>query len=214
VAQVSWRKATQELVARDPAIAAIVEQAGPIKLRPRNEEGLFPALARSIAYQQLAGKAASTIHGRFRALIDGPLTPEAVLALPEEAMRGAGLSGAKTASIRDLAAKVLDGTVILDHIEKLGDAEIIERLVTVRGIGRWTAEMFLLFQLRRLDVWPVDDLAVRNGYAMIHRLKVSPTAKQLDPMGDLYRPYRSVVALYCYEAVHISRSQAELARRA
>ena len=102
---------------------------------------------------------------------------------------------------------MLDGTVILDHIERLSDDEIIERLVAVRGIGRWTAEMFLLFQLRRLDVWPVDDLAVRNGFAMIHAMAVSPTAKQLDPLGGVYRPYRSVVALYCYEAVHLSRAE-------
>jgi len=140
-------------------------------------------------------------------LVDGELTPEAVLALPEEALRGAGLSGAKTASIRDLAAKVLDGTVILDGINRLSDEEIITRLVTVRGIGRWTAEMFLLFQLQRMDVWPVDDLAIRNGYALIHGLTVAPTARELVVLGDAYRPYRSVAAMYCYAAVHLSRDQ-------
>src|SRR5258706_11133848 len=108
--RVSWPKATAELAGRDTAFAAIVERAGVVKLRARNPEGSFAALVRSITFQQLAGAAASTIHGRFRALVDGDLTPEAVLALPEDAMRGAGLSGAKTASIRDLSAKVLDGT--------------------------------------------------------------------------------------------------------
>jgi DNA-3-methyladenine glycosylase II len=195
------------LAGRDPALAALIDKAGPIKLRTRNAEGSFPALARSIVFQQLAGKAAASIHGRFRALVDGPLTPEAVLALPEEAMRGAGLSGAKTASIRDLASKVLDGTVILDGIGRLSDEDIIQRLITVRGIGRWTAEMFLLFQLRRMDVWPVDDLGVRNGYALIHGLPVGPTAKELGPLGDVYRPYRSVATMYCYEAVHLSRAE-------
>jgi DNA-3-methyladenine glycosylase II len=207
VPRVSWQRATDELATRDPAFAAIVAQAGLVKLRARNPEGSFAALVRSITFQQLAGAAASTIHGRFRALVDGPLTPEAVLALPEDAMRGAGLSGAKTASIRDLSSKVLDGTVILDGINRLSDEEIIERLVTVRGIGRWTAEMFLLFQLHRLDVWPVDDLAIRNGYGLIHGLPVAPKAKELVSLGDAYRPYRSVATMYCYAAVHLSRDQ-------
>ncbi|MBA3655657.1 MAG: DNA-3-methyladenine glycosylase 2 family protein [Actinobacteria bacterium] len=205
MARVSWKRATAELAARDPALATLIARAGPIKLRPRNTEGSFPALVRSITFQQLAGKAAASIHGRFRALVDGDLTPEAVLALPEDAMRGAGLSGAKTASIRDLATKVLEGTVTLDGIDSLDDDEIVERLVTVRGIGRWTAEMFLLFQLRRMDVWPVDDLAVRAGYGLIHGLPVAPKAKELLSLGDGYQPYRSVATLYCYEAVHLSR---------
>ncbi len=205
--RVSWQSATEELATRDPAFAAIVEKAGVVKLRARNPEGSFAALVRSITFQQLAGAAASTIHGRFRALVDGELTPEAVLALSEEQMRGAGLSGAKTTSIRDLSAKVLDGTVILDGINRLSDDEIIERLVTVRGIGRWTAEMFLLFQLHRRDVWPVDDLAIRNGYALIHDLAVAPKAKELFLLGEAYRPHRSVATMYCYAAVHLSRDQ-------
>jgi DNA-3-methyladenine glycosylase II len=206
VPRVSWSRATDELASRDPAFAAMVDRAGIVKLRARNPEGSFAALVRSITFQQLAGAAASTIHGRFRVLIDGDLTPEAVLALSEEQMRSAGLSGAKTASIRDLSAKVLDGTVILDGINRLSDEEIIERLVTVRGIGRWTAEMFLLFQLHRMDVWPVDDLAIRAGYGLIHGLTNPPKAKELIELGDVYRPYRSVVTMYCYEAVHLSRA--------
>jgi DNA-3-methyladenine glycosylase II len=186
-------------------MAAFIARAGPINLRARNTEGSFAALVRSITFQQLAGAAASTIHGRFRALVDGPLTPEAVLALDETDMRAAGLSNAKTLSIRDLAAKVLDGTVRLQNIGRVSDEEIIEHLVMVRGIGRWTAEMFLLFQLRRMDVWPVDDLAVRNGYGMIHGLAVAPKAKELAALGEVYRPYRSVATMYCYEAVHLTR---------
>ena len=132
---------------------------GPAK---RGGSDHFRALVRSIAYQQLAGAAASTIHGRFEALFDGQPTPEAVLATPEETLRSAGLSGAKTAAILDLAAKVESGDVPLDSIARLGDDAIIERLTIVRGIGRWTAEMFLMFQLGRLDVWPVDDYGVRR----------------------------------------------------
>lgn len=206
MARVSWRRATEELIARDPALAALSGKVGPLKLRTRNPEGSFAALARSIVFQQLAGKAAASIHGRFRALVDGDLTPEAILALPEESLRAAGLSAAKTASIRDLATKVADGTVVLDGMERAPDEEIITQLVQVRGIGWWTAEMFLLFQLRRMNVWPVGDLAVRHGYSLIHGLPVMPKEKELVPLGDAYAPYRSVAALYCYEAVHLSRA--------
>ncbi|MGH2685776.1 MAG: DNA-3-methyladenine glycosylase family protein, partial [Actinomycetota bacterium] len=136
--------------------------------------------------------------GRFRALVDGPLTAEAVLALPEEAMRGAGLSAAKTASIRDLSAHVLAGEVQLDRINRLDDDAIVEQLSAVRGIGRWTAEMFLIFQLRRPDVWPTGDLGVRSGFGLAWQLPERPTPKRLEDLGDPYRPYRTVVAWYCW----------------
>jgi len=154
---------------------------------------------RAIAFQQLAGRAAAAILKRFLANFER-LDPEAVLALPEAAFRAAGLSGAKTASIRDLAARVLDGTVPLAGIEAHGDDDIVARLSTVRGIGRWTAEMFLLFELRRLDVWPVDDLAVRKGYGIVHRLPAPPRPRELVALGEGYRPYRSVAAWYCWRA--------------
>lgn len=207
----STATATAELTARDPELARLVELAGPFRLRPRDPDGHFGALVRAIVFQQLAGKAAAAIHGRFRALVDGPLTPEAVLALPEEAMRGAGLSAAKTASIRDLAAKVADGTVILGG--RVGDEEIVERLTTVRGIGRWTAEMYLLFELRRLDVWPVGDLGVRMGYGLAWGHDPMPTPKQLEALGDPFRPYRSVAAWYCWQAVHLHRSGIDVSPR-
>src|SRR3954469_19738102 len=202
----SMTAAAREVARRDPALARVVDIVGPPKLRARNPDGHFGALVRAITFQQLAGKAASTIHGRFRALIDGPLTPEAVLALREEDMRAAGLSGAKTASIRDLAAKVLDGTVVVGNAGRLSDDEIVERLVMVRGIGRWTAEMYLLFELRRPDVWPVDDLGVRQGYGLIWQLPEAPSAKELVPLGDRFRPYRSMAAWYCWRAVDLSRA--------
>ena len=197
----------EQLVAVDPAFAPVVDAIGPYAAKRRNPDGHFGALLRSIVYQQLAGAAAAAIHGRFRLLVDGRLTPEAVLALPEEQLAGAGLSGAKRASIRDLAARVADGTVPLQRISRLDDEDIIERLVTVRGIGRWTAEMFLIFQLGRMDVWPVDDLGVREGWMLVQGLPERPTPKALVPEGERYRPIRSAAAWYCWQAVHIHRDQ-------
>ena len=163
-------------------------------------ESFFAALVRSITFQQLAGRAAAAIHGRLMAALGDGCTPGAVLALPEAALRGAGLSAAKVASIRDLAAKVEDGTVPLDDIEALSDDDIVERLSRVRGIGSWTAEMFLIFQLRRPDVWPVDDLGVRKGYALAHGLPGPPPPRELMALGEPYRPYRTVAAWYCWRA--------------
>ena len=207
MARVTWKAATLELPLLDPAFAPVVERAGPPKLRTKDPDGPFGALVRAVAYQQLAGKAAAAIHGRFRALVAGPLTPEAVLALPEEAMRGAGLSGAKTASIRDLAARAAGGELSLAALPRLTDDEIVARLSAVRGIGRWTAEMFILFELRRLDVWPTGDLGVREGWRLMHDLDAQPTPKELELLGDPLRPIRSVAAWYCWQAVNIARGQ-------
>jgi DNA-3-methyladenine glycosylase II len=178
----------------------LVAEFGPAKLRPAAETHLA-ALVRAIVYQQLAGAAAAAIHGRLIAALDGEVTAERLLALPDDTLRAVGLSRNKTASLRDLAAKVLDGTVVLDPrgLRAESDAEVVARLATVRGIGRWTAEMFLLFQLRRLDVWPTGDLGVRKGFGLAWQIP-TPTAKQLEPLGDPYRPYRSVVAWYCWRA--------------
>jgi DNA-3-methyladenine glycosylase II len=156
-------------------------------------------LVRAICYQQLAGAAARTIHGRLEVAL-GTTTPEAVLATPVAELRAAGLSGNKTASIRDLAGEHLLGEVELDRVARLSDEEIIRELTLVRGIGQWTAEMFLMFQLGRLDVWPVDDLGVRKGYGILFGLSPAPTARELQPLGDELRPYRSVAAWYCWRA--------------
>ena len=207
MARLSWSAATAELALRDPAFIPIIDRAGPARMRTKDPDGHFGALVRAIAYQQLAGKAAAAIHGRFRALIPGPLTPEAVLALPEFAMRGAGLSAAKTASVRDLAARAAGGELALAALPRLPDDEIVTRLSAVRGIGRWTAEMFLLFELRRLDVWPTGDLGVREGWRLAHGLDAQPTPKELELLGDPLRPIRSVAAWYCWQAVHIARGQ-------
>jgi DNA-3-methyladenine glycosylase II len=185
---------------RDPAMAKLIKAAGPLDLRESIDDS-FGALVSSIMYQQLAGAAAATIHGRFLKLFSNSLSPAAVLELPEGAMRTAGVSGSKAVAITDLAKKVGDGTVPLHDVESLSDDELVARLVQVRGIGRWTAEMFLIFQLRRLDVWPVDDYGVRKGWAFAHKLKEAPAPRALQAEGDRFRPYRSIAALYCWRAV-------------
>lgn len=208
MARVSFAAAQAEVARRDPVMASLIDRAGPFRLRaPRSgDAGHFGELVASILYQQLAGAAAAAIHARFLALLDGgPLSPEAVLALSDDALRSAGLSRGKAASIRDLAARVADGTVPLEGVQRLPDEEVIRRLTVVRGIGRWTAEMFLIFRLRRLDVWPVDDLGVRNGYRIAYGLSEVPSAKALGPEGDRFRPFRTVAAWYCWRAVHLDR---------
>jgi DNA-3-methyladenine glycosylase II len=195
-------EASAALAARDPVMQSMLERVGPCDLRrgrPRREH--FAELARAILYQQLAGREAAAIHGRFAALFDGqPPTPEAVLAVPLAKLRGAGLSASKAASIRDLAEKVSDGSVQLARISRLPDDEIVRELTLVRGIGPWTAEMFLIFQLGRLDVWPIGDFGVRKGYALLYGLAAAPAPKELEPLGEQFRPYRSVAAWYCWRA--------------
>jgi len=203
--RISLRAAVDEVTARDPVLAHLAALAGPLTHRPRDPDGPFGALVRAIVFQQLAGRAAQAIHGRVRATVGDTLTPEALNAVSDQALRAAGLSANKLASLRDLSAKILDGTVELTRSSRLGDEELIAGLVSVRGIGRWTAEMYMMFELRRLDVWPIDDLGVRQGYGLAWRVDPPPTAKQLAPLGDRFRPYRSVVARYCWAAVPLFR---------
>ena len=198
--------ATEELARRDPVLRRLVAAAGRCELDRRRGLGHFGALCRSIVFQQLAGRAAAAIFGRFLATVTGgenplELTPEAVLAVSVEDLRAAGLSAAKTRSIRGLAEATLSGEVPLHDVEGLTDEDLIARLSTVPGIGRWTAEMFLIFQLGRLDVWPVGDLGVRKGYAQAWGLPDLPTPKELDAYGEAFRPWRSVAAWYCWRAV-------------
>ena len=205
MARASLSAAVEEVASRDPVLAGLIERVGPIRYRPRDPDGPFGALVRSIVFQQLAGRAAQAIYSRVRAAVGENLTPGSLNETSDEALRAAGLSANKLASLRDLSAKVLDGTVVLTRSSRRSDDDLIARLVTVRGIGRWTAEMYLMFQLRRLDVWPVDDLGVRQGYGLIWELDPPPTAKELEPLGDRFRPYRSVVARYCWAAVPLLR---------
>jgi DNA-3-methyladenine glycosylase II len=197
------RSASLELARRDPVLAALVERHRPMRIGPRTPvTDRFEAIARSIVYQQLAGRAASTIWARTRALVDGPgFTPEAVLALDDARLRGAGLSAAKAAAVRDLALKSSTGVVRLASLGRRTDEDVVAELCQVRGVGPWTAHMFLLFHLHRLDVWPTGDLGVRNGYRRAWGLPELPTSQELAELGEPFRPYRSVVAWYCWRAV-------------
>jgi DNA-3-methyladenine glycosylase II len=188
VTRTPLRAAIEDVGARDPVLARLVALAGPITHRPRDPDGPFGALVRAIVYQQLAGRAAHAIHGRVRAAVGDTLTPETLSAVPDDTLRAAGLSANKLASLRDLSAEILNGGIDLRRSSRLTDDELIAALATVRGIGRWTAEMYLIFELRRLDVWPVDDLGVRQGYGLAWNLDPPPSAKQLAPLGERFGP--------------------------
>lgn len=198
---IAWPEATERLLA-DPAFGPLVQRVGPVRLRAGGETP-FAALTRSIIHQQLAGAAASTIHVRFRAALGGAVTPAAALALGTDPLRAAGLSSAKAASIIDLARRVAEGELDLDALGRLPDAEVIARLTTIRGIGPWTARMFLMFDLCRPDVWPTGDLGVRNGLGRVLGLRAMPTPKEAEWIGTGYRPWRSAVAWYCWRAVEV-----------
>ena len=197
------RKAERVLAKQDPVLKRLIKQSGPCTLGTPTPGTTFVTLARSIVFQQLAGRAAATIHGRFVTAIGGKVTPQAVLATDFDTLRAAGLSGNKATSLIDLANAHLDGRINTRKIPSMTDDEIVEHLCTVRGIGRWTAEMFLMFHLGRLDVWPTGDLGVRNGYGIAWGVP-APTAKELEPLGDRFRPWRSVVAWYCWTAVDVT----------
>jgi DNA-3-methyladenine glycosylase II len=200
--------AHQLLSASDPRMAALITRSRRYKIQPAVSIRPFDALAESIAYQQLNGKAAATIWSRVRALYPKRkwLNPERIIATPDDALRAAGLSRAKTAAIKDLAAKTIDGTVPSGRaLLRMSDDEIIARLTKVRGIGRWTVEMLLLFDLGRPDVWPVDDYGVRKGFAKTFGRRKLPTAKQLMKIGEKWRPYRSVAAWYFWRALDDNR---------
>ena len=196
--------AHQLLRTSHPRMAELIRRSRRYNITPAVLIRPFDALAESIAYQQLSGKAAATIFGRVRALYPKRkwLDPEQLLATPDETLRAAGLSRAKTAALKDLAAKTIDGTVPSGRaLIRMTDDEIITRLTTVRGIGRWTVEMLLLFDLGRLDVWPVDDYGVRKGFAKTFGRRKLPTPKQLMKLGEKWRPYRSVAAWYFWRAL-------------
>lgn len=203
VPRVTHREAALLLAARDPVLAGLVREAGLPRFPPPAEDP-FPALVRSVVRQQLAEPAARAIHRRLVVALDGLLTPRRLLATDPTVLRACGLSGRKARSLHDLAAKALDGTVPLDAqlLARLPDAEISARLRSVRGIGPWSAELFLLRQLRRLDVWPVADRGIRRGYGLAWQVG-TPTPEQLDGLGGLYRPYRSVAAWYCWRALEL-----------
>jgi 3-methyladenine DNA glycosylase/8-oxoguanine DNA glycosylase len=193
-----------EALGRHAVFGPLVERVGPVEVPPSAEHP-FVYLVRAIVYQQLAGAAARTIHGRFVDALRGEVTPEAVLAADAERLRGAGLSRNKLRAILDLAARARSGDVGLDadELAAMADEAIVERLTRVWGVGTWTAQMFLMFRLHRPDVWPVLDLGVRNGWARLHGLTDAPVSGELEALGEPHRPWRSATAWYCWRALEI-----------
>ncbi len=194
----------------DRKLARVIQKAGPFTHRPEKMQSPFQSLLRAIVYQQLSGKAAATIFGRVATLMPGRrgLNAAALLEVPDEKLRAAGLSGSKVLSVKDLAAKTLDGTVpTLARLKKMDDAEIIERLVQVRGIGQWSVEMLLIFRLGRPDVLPTSDLGVRKGFMLTYGTDDLPHVKHLLEHGERWRPFRSVASWYMWRAVDLAQSK-------
>lgn len=201
--------ATQALSASDPVLARLIAAVGPCGLVPDRTRSPYHHLTRAIAYQQLNGTAAATIFGRFLALFgeggDFP-APDRVLAMPVARLRGCGLSAAKIAAVQDLARHAIAGTVpSTSELDGLEDAAIVERLTAVRGVGRWTVEMMLMFQLGRPDVLPVDDYGVRSGFRLAYGLRKLPAPRALAAWGMRWAPWRSVAAWYLWRAVDLAK---------
>lgn len=200
--------ALQHLLQADKVLARIIKQVGPCPLAPRRGVQPYQALVKAVTYQQLNGTAAETIFRRFLALF--PETkfpaPELVMAATDEQLRSAGLSRAKTAAIKDIAAKTIEGVVPTRRaIARMSDAEVIERLTTIRGVGPWTVEMLLMFTLGRPDVLPATDYGVRSGFALVYGLKELPLPKDVLAHGERWRPYRSVASWYFWRALEAAK---------
>jgi len=200
VEQVTLWTGGRRKLGKDPYFGPWVARVGPIRV-PESRDEPFVYLARSIIYQQLAGAAARTIHGRFVEALKGEVTPAKVLRVRETTLRKAGLSAAKAGAVRDLAAKVRGGEVEVGDLEAQSNEEIVRRLTLVKGIGPWTAQMYLMFRLHRPDVWPVLDLGVRSGLTKILGLDTTLGPKDTEPLGEPYRPWRSAAAFYCWRAL-------------
>ncbi|HEY7424059.1 MAG TPA: DNA-3-methyladenine glycosylase [Gemmataceae bacterium] len=189
-----FRKAQRHLSRCDPLLAQLIKRVGPCTLQPGADA--FPALVRAIIAQMISTKAARAITSRVEALAPHGLTAAAVASVSEDALRGAGLSRAKALALKDLASRAESGELPLDHLTEMTDEEVIDCLVAVRGIGRWTAEMFLIFSLGRLDVLPVDDFGLRAGVRELYELADLPGRAALRERGEVWRPYRSIATWY------------------
>lgn len=198
-----YARARRLLMRRDPVLGAVIKTIGPCLMADRQRRDHLTALAGSIVSQQLSTKAAATIFGRFQALFtpNAPLSAQAVLALDDQTLRGVGLSGQKVRYLRDLCERIVDGRLVLDEIESLDDEAVIARLTEVKGFGRWTAEMFLMFRLHRPDVLPVGDLGIVNAVQRLYTLRAKPDAKKLLKLGEAWRPYRSVASWYLWQSL-------------
>jgi len=194
------------LTSSDKHLGRLIKQVGPCYLKPKKRRSPFESLVQSVAYQQLNGTAAATILGRVKALYPDKRfpTPDDLLATPDDKFRSAGLSQPKTAAIKDIARKTLDGVVPTSRaISKMSNDEIIERLTTVRGVGPWTVEMLLIFTLGRTDVLPVTDYGVRKGFAVTYGWKDLPTPKELLQEGEKWKPHRTTAAWYFWRALEL-----------
>ncbi len=199
----------------DERFATLIARVGRPRLQVQRQRSPYEALIRAIAHQQLHGRAAEAILGRFAALFPGEAFPDpaAVMATAETALRGCGFSAGKIAAIRDICAKALDGTVpTRRQSHRLSDEALIERLTSIRGVGRWTVEMLLIFTLGRPDVLPVDDFGVREGYRVLHGLPTQPKPKALAEIGLSWAPHRSLATWYLYRAAEEARRQAPMSR--
>ena len=200
VSDVDLAAVSEHIAKTDTAFAKLIEHVGPCKIVSNRDGSIFESLAYSVVAQQLSTKAADTIGARLVELVGTPLTPEAIAECAVEQLRSVGLSGSKTKTLQGLAQASLEGSIDLASLWDLPNEEVHQQLTSLWGIGRWTAEMTMIFNMGRLDVWPVGDLAVRRGWAILHKLGESPTPEQLESMADHLRPYRSVVAWYCWRA--------------
>jgi DNA-3-methyladenine glycosylase II len=195
--------AQQSLAACDPRLKALIDEMIPFEIDISEAQSPYEALLESIAYQSISGKAAATIYGRVRGLGSNGRapTPQEMLRLPARKLRKAGLSGAKVLAMKDLAKKTVDGIVpTLEQAQQMSDEELVERLVSVRGIGTWTVEMFLIFRLGRPDVLPIDDLGVKKGWSVAYGKKHMPRPSELLAFGERWRPYRTVASWYMWRA--------------
>jgi DNA-3-methyladenine glycosylase II len=193
------RRAINHLKDSDPVLAAIIGQVG--RFRREYDEPTFHNLARCIVYQQLHGRAAATIFGRLEALAGRPLTPDAVLRASEQAMRAAGLSKQKLSYLRDLASKTHDQIIVFSRLAEMSDLEVIQHLTQVKGIGVWTAHMFLMFALRRPDVLPIGDLGIRLAIQKHYRKRKLPNPQQMERIAKSWQPYRSVACWYLWRSL-------------
>jgi DNA-3-methyladenine glycosylase II len=196
-----YARARRLLLRRDPVLASLIRKHGACGLAAAQRADHFSALVRAITGQQLSTKAASTIYARLAALMPGGVTPHALAALGDEQMRAVGMSRQKIAYFRDLAGKALSGALPLDALDTMSDDEVIAALTQVKGIGRWSAEMFLMFRLHRPDVLPVDDLGIVNAVKNVYRLRKRPTADRIRRIGEAWRPYRSVASWYLWRSL-------------
>ena len=198
----SNRRAVAYLREADPRLAAVIDAVGPCTFEPAEHMPHFAAISRSIVFQQLSGKAASTIYERFAALFDEDTpVPHTLLDLPEEQLRGAGLSRQKIGYLRDLSAHVRAGTLPIDTLHELSDDEILAALTSVRGIGRWTAQMFLMFRLGRPDVLPELDLGIQKGIQRAYRMRKRPVPKRVLAVGAKWSPHRTIASWYLWRSL-------------